>query len=274
MKKENRLVYFVSESTGITASSLGSSLLSQFPNVKFTHHQKPFINTEEKAQVLGAEFLEETLKNGMKPLVFATMIDKKINTFLESTSCHYYELFTRYVNDIGNDIGITPTPISGASHGLISPASYDSRMESINYALLHDDAMSMKNINKADVILLGVSRSGKTPTCLYLALQFGLRAANYPLTEDDFLKDDIPQTLKENRDKLVGLTIHPKRLAEIREKRRAGSQYASLKNCRTEVNHALEFFNRYGLNIFDTSSSSIEELSTRIIQAMRKAKKV
>ncbi|RTZ66944.1 MAG: phosphoenolpyruvate synthase regulatory protein [Aquificaceae bacterium] len=269
MKKENRLVYFVSESTAITASSLGTSLLSQFPDIEFIHHRKPFINTMKKAAAFADELLAETLKSGIKPLVFATMTDKEINTLLAASSCHYYELFSRYIHEIGNDLGIKPTSISGASHGLISPSSYDKRMESINYALLHDDAMSMKNINKADVILLGVSRSGKTPTCLYLALQFGLRAANYPLTEDDFLKDDIPDVLKENRDKLIGLTIHPKRLAEIREKRRAGSKYASLANCRIEINHALEFFNRYGLHVFDTSSSSIEELSTLIIQAMR-----
>jgi len=270
MKKASRTVYFVSESTGITATSLGTSLLSQFPNVEFTHHQKPFINTAEKAKELASVFSKDTRESGSKPLVFATMTDENINDIFERSSCHYYELFTRYINDIGNDIGIAATSVSGASHGLINPKSYDNRMDTVNYALLHDDAISMKNLNEADVILLGVSRSGKTPTCLYLALQFGIRAANYPLTEDDFLKDDIPQALKDNQDKLVALTIHPKRLAEIREKRRAGSQYASLANCRTEINHALEFFNRYNLKVFDASSSSIEELSTRIIQTMRK----
>ncbi|HIO93225.1 MAG TPA: kinase/pyrophosphorylase [Leucothrix mucor] len=270
MKKISRTVYFVSESTGITATSLGFSLLSQFPDVEFTHHHKPFVNTEEKAYELVEEIQKETHTSKNKPLIFATMTDIKINKILEAAPCYYYELFTRYINEISDDIGIRPTAISGMSHGLNNPKSYDNRMDIVNYALVHDDAMSMQNLNNADVILLGVSRSGKTPTCLYLALQFGLRAANYPLTEDDFLKDDIPQILKNNKEKLVGLTINPKRLAEIREKRRSASHYASRANCKTEVRHALELFNRYELNIFDTSSSSIEELSARIMQLIRK----
>jgi regulator of PEP synthase PpsR (kinase-PPPase family) len=269
MSKINRIVYFVSERTGITAESFGNSLLSQFPDVEFTQYQKPFINSLEKAQQLAKEFAEVQIKKGIKPLVFATLPDKEISKILQRASCHYYELFSHYLKNISSDIGVSPTYISGASHGLNNTKSYDKRMDIVNYTLTHDDAMTMKNISNADVILVGVSRSGKTPTCLYLALHYGMRAANYPLTEDDFQKDELPQVLKQNKDKIIALTISPKRLADIREKRRSGGLYASLGNCRTEVSRALELFNRYGLTVFDTTSSSIEELSARIAQLVK-----
>ena len=261
-----RIVYFVSDRTGITARSLGTSLLSQFPDNSFQSYQRSFINSLDKAQQLAKELSKIAGEYGLKPLVFATLPNKKISRVLEQAPCYYYELFTRYLEDISNDLGVTSTYISGASHGVNNTHSYDKRMDIVNYTLNHDDAISMKNINKADVILLGVSRSGKTPICLYLALHYGVRAANYPLTADDFQTDDIPQILKQNKHKIIGLTINPKRLADIREKRRAGSQYASLVNCRNEVSRALELFNRYRLTVFDTTSSSIEELSARIMQ--------
>lgn len=268
--KKTCIVYFVSESTGITAESLGESLLSQFPDVTFIRNQRSFINTIEKAAELAEEITRSSAENDdMEQLVFATMPDENISKVLEGAPCHYYELFTRYISEVGKDIGVLPTRRSGISHGLKNHQTYDDRMDIVNYALVHDDAMTLKNLNKADVILLGVSRSGKTPTCLYLALHYGIRAANYPLTDDDFLKDDFPQVLKDNRHKLVGLSISPKRLANIREKRRAGSDYATINQCKKETAHARELYNRYGLEVFDTTSSSIEELSAKIIQVVR-----
>lgn len=262
-------VFFISESTGITAKSLGESLLSQFPNVRFIRHHKPFLNSPEKAQKLADTFAKLSIKSGNKPLVFATMPDEEISHILNHSSCHFYELFRPYIRKISHDINVAPTHRSGISHGLINHQSYDNRMDIVNYALTHDDAMTLNDLNHADVILLGVSRSGKTPTCLYLALHFGLRAANYPLTEEDFSNDDFPLILKDNKHKLIGLTISAQRLASIREKRRTGSQYASLNKCKIEIAHALDLYNRYGLEVFDTTSSSIEELSARIIQLIR-----
>ncbi|HFC91367.1 MAG TPA: pyruvate, phosphate dikinase/phosphoenolpyruvate synthase regulator [Leucothrix mucor] len=268
MRKIKRIVYFVSERTAITAELFGNSLLSQFPDIEFSQHQKPFINSLEKAQQLAKELAEAQIKKGIKPLVFATLPAKKISKVLQQAPCHYYELFSHYLKNISNDIGVSPTHISGAIHSLKNTKSYDKRMDVVNYTLTHDDAMTMKNMSHADVILVGVSRSGKTPTCLYLALHYGMKAANYPLTEDDFQKDELPQILKQNKNKIIALTINPKRLADIREKRHSGGLYASFGNCRTEVNHALELFNRYGLTVFDTTSSSIEELSARIMQVL------
>ncbi len=270
MPKTSRIVYFVSESTGITAESLGESVLSQFPEVEFVRRHQPFLNSPEKAEELAGEIRLVSVETGRSPLVFATMPNEHITEILKSSPCHYYELFTGYVQQVSEDIGVAPSGESGMSHGLKNAHSYDDRMDIVNYTLVHDDAMTLKNLSDADVILVGVSRSGKTPTCLYLALHFGVRAANYPLTDDDFLKDDIPDILKKNQHKLVGLTISPKRLADIREKRRTGSQYAKLSKCKSELNQAQELFIRYEIPVFNTTSSSIEELSARIFQVVTK----
>ena len=265
-----RTVFFVSESTAITAESLGLSLLSQFPNVNFNKHRKPFINSETVARAFVNECELVFERDGIKPLVFATMADPAINQVIKKANCFYYEFFSRFISDIGAAIDVAPTLQSGEVHSLKNRKSYDDRMDVVNYTLLHDDAMTVKNISEADVILLGVSRSGKTPTCLYLALQFGIRAANYPLTQDDFENNDIPEILRDNKEKIVALDIGEKRLAEIRDKRRSGSEYASFNTCRVELNQARELFRRYQLPVFDTTTSSIEELSARIMQNIRR----
>jgi len=266
MTTERRAIYFVSESTGITAETLGHSLLSQFPGIKFQRHYRPFINTKEKAEELIQEFEKSREATGHLPLVFATMPEQEINSLLMQSPCHYYELYNAFLEKLGVDLHTPPAHEFGRSHGVTNGNSYDSRIDTINFALAHDDAMSMKNLKNADVILVGVSRSGKTPTSLYLALHFGMRVANYPLTEDDFERNDFPEEIIANKDKLIALTIDPKRLHEVREKRRPGSQYASLAVCRSEINKALELFQRYGLKTMDTTSSSIEELASRIIR--------
>ena len=270
MATKKQVVYFVSESTGITAESLGSSLLSQFPDVSFQRHHIPFVNTRKRAEALATEIKHHYAETKLKPLVFATMADSEIDQIISQSPCHYYELFTRLVSKIADDINVTPTHGKGLQHGLVNPQKYDKRMEVVNYALDHDDAISLNKLDEADVILLGVSRCGKTPTSLYLALQFSLRAANYPLTADNFSKDQLPQVLIDNKNKLIALTISPARLAEIRQKRRPNSLYAKLSTCQSELRQALQFYQQYQLTVLDTTARSIEELAARIIQIREK----
>lgn len=265
MDNSKYLVFFVSDSTAITAEKLGLSLLSQFPGLVSEQRNIPFVNSLNRANNLIDEFRHAKDEFGTHILVFATMPDKEINSLLEQASCHYYELFNCFVDQISRDLNITSAPESGMHHGMTDIKNYDTRMDVVNYALTHDDAISFKHIDDADVILIGVSRCGKTPTCLYLALHYGLKAANYPLTQDDFEKGDYPQVLKDNKDKLVALTISPQRLATIREKRRSGGPYSTLKTCQSEVRQALQLFKRYQLTVLDTSSRSIEELSAQIV---------
>lgn len=258
-------VYFVSDSTGITAEALGRSLLSQFPDAQFQCHHIPFINTIDKAQVFINRIKHEHTETDALPIVFATMPNLEIDLLLKQAPCHYYEVFNSFVNQLSADTKLSPVNKPGLRHALLNQKNYDLRIDIVDYALVHDDALSLQNLALADVILLGVSRSGKTPTCLYLAMHFGLRAANYPLTEDDFRRQDLPQAIKNNIDKVLALTIMPNRLSQIRQKRSPGSRYATLSECQSELRQAQKIFNRYKLEVLDTTSSSIEELATKII---------
>jgi hypothetical protein len=262
----HHIVYFVSESTAITAQTLGNSLLSQFEDVEFERHYMPYVNTVDKALELVGELVEITRENGEKPIVFATMPDKEIDALLRNAACHYYELFSGYLKQLSEAIGVSPSYRFGLSHGISNARSYDNRMDIVNYSLTHDDGMILNDLDEADIILVGVSRSGKTPTSLYLALQFGVKAANYPLTEEDFERGRFPEVLLNNRDKLVAITIDPLRLQEIREKRRPGSKYASLPYCQLEVRQAERFFSRYDLPVLDSTTRSIEELASQIVR--------
>ena len=261
-------MYFVSESTGITAEAYGQSLLSQFGDARFIKRYTPFINTREKAQALANELAHRAEAEGKKPIVFATMVDEEINTLLKHAECHYFELFDRFMPELTGALGMAPVRQSGISHGLVNPANYEARIETINYALHNDDGMRLNKFGKADVILVGVSRSGKTPTCLYLALHYGMRAANYPITEEDFEKGDLPDELLAHKKKIFALTIEPERLAAIRELRRPNSDYASLRRCYKEVQMAQDMFHRHGMTVLDSTTHSIEELASLIKKSL------
>ena len=264
-----RTVFFVSESTGITAETLGHSLLSQFPHIDFTLHQRPFIDSEKKAKALVDEINQISNNEPFKPLVFATMPETNINQILQKANCHYYEIFESYLDQIGKDLATEPTRESGLSHGLVNQKIYDARIDALNYTLKHDDAMVLKTVGEADVIIVGVSRSGKTPTSLYLALKFGIKAANYPITEDDFERNELPAVLLEHRDKLFATSIKAKRLSQIREKRMPNSNYASLANCKAEIKKAQALYEKYGLTPMDVTKQSIEELAAQIVRQLK-----
>jgi len=268
LDNSNRTVFFVSESTGITAETMGHSLLSQFPHLDFTYLQRPYVDTEKRAQRLVDEISQVSKEQGFKPLVFATMPETHINKILEEADCHYYEIFENFLDKIGHDLHTKPTRESGLSHGLVNEKTYDLRIDALNYTLKHDDAMVLKTLDKADVIIVGVSRSGKTPTSLYLALKYGIKAANYPITDSDFEKHALPEVLLDNREKLFATTIEAKRLHEIREKRRPASQYSALKNCITEIKKAQQLYDKYGLTPMDVTHQSIEELSAQIVRRL------
>lgn len=143
---------------------------------------------------------------------------------------------------------------------------YDTRIEAVNYALEHDDGMTAKNYPSADLILIGVSRSGKTPTCLYLAMQYGIKVANYPLAPEDLDRLALPNVLKCYKHKLFGLTIDPLRLHQIRQERRAHSSYSALRNCRFELKRAESLYQHAQIPSLNTTHQSIEELAANIMQ--------
>lgn len=269
INSRQRTVFIVSESTGITAETMAHSLLSQFPHLEFTYHQRSFIDSEDKARELAKEISDVGEDQGFKPLVFATMPETHINDILASANCHYYEIFESFLDKIGHDLHTEPTRESGLSHGMINSKTYDARIDALNFTLKHDDAMVLKTIDQADIIIIGVSRSGKTPTSLYLALKFGIKVANYPITEDDFERNALPQVLLDNKHKIFATSIKAKRLKQIREKRIPNSEYSSLKTCKEEIAKANKLYKKYGFEPMDVTKRSIEELAAQIIKTFK-----
>jgi regulator of PEP synthase PpsR (kinase-PPPase family) len=264
-----RTVYFVSESTGITAEALGHSLLSQFDSVDFEQIYMPYINTEARATALTRRMQEAFERDGMRPIVFATMLNDDIVAILKAGNCYYMELFERFVEPLSVELGIPPSRQSGRSHAITKPSSYTKRIDAINFAMANDDGVRPDNFRYADLVLVGVSRSGKTPTCLYLAMHYGLRPANYPITEEDFERGELPQEIWSAKDKIFGLTIDPQRLQMIREERRPGSAYASSVRCKKDIRDAQNMFKRLDVPVLNTTNQSIEEISSQILRAMK-----
>ena len=263
-----RTVFFVSDGTGITAETFGHSVLSQF-ELRFRQIRLPFIDTLDKAYDAARKINEAFAVDGKRPIVFSTLVKSDLsNVILKSNGMHM-DLIQTFVAPLEQELGVKSTHTIGRSHNIGDSEEYKNRIEAINFSLTHDDGQSHKNLSNADVILVGVSRSGKTPTSLYLAMQYGIKAANYPLIPEDFERGKMPSVLLEFKEKIFGLTITPERLSEIRHERRAGSKYAAIANCRYEVNEAETMMKREGIRWLSSTTKSIEEISTTILQEIK-----
>ncbi|HIP52905.1 MAG TPA: pyruvate, phosphate dikinase/phosphoenolpyruvate synthase regulator, partial [Chromatiales bacterium] len=228
----------------------------------------PYVDTSDKALELADRLGEIAYEEGIRPIVFSTMPKAEIREILKRAPCFYVELFDTFLGPLARELGVPPSGKTGLAHGVSNGESYDARINSIHFAIANDDGMRLDNYEEADVILVGVSRSGKTPTCLYLAIHFGLRAANYPLTDEDFDLGGFPPALLPYRNKLFGLTIDPERLHRIREQRRPGSDYAALARCKREVLLAEELFHRLGMRVLNSTTQSIEEIASQIVNLL------
>lgn len=262
-----RTVFFVSDRTGITAEILGRTLLSQFPGQDFRRRTLPFLDTLDKAERARAEINAQARHDGLRPIVFSTLIDDAIRSVILSADALCLDLFEDFIRRLEDELGMASSHTLGLTHGIGDELAYRRRMDALNYTLAHDDGVATPDYAQADVILTGVSRSGKTPTCLYLALQYGVFAANYPLTAEDLGTRKLPAVLAPHRDKLYGLTIHPERLAKIRHERRPGSRYAALDTCRQEVRAAETLFREARIPYLDTTTMSVEEIAVSILHA-------
>lgn len=263
--KARRRVFFISDRTGITAEILGRTLLTQFRDVEFHKHTLPFVDTAEKARAALKEINDYAHRETPRPLIVSTLIDDKVREIIQTADALCIDLFAGFIQKLETELGMESSHALGLTHGIGDELAYQKRIDAIHYALLHDDGLSTGNYAAAEVILVGVSRTGKTPTSLYLAMQYGIHAANYPLTPDDFERRDLPKPLQPHRDRLYGLTIHPERLARIRNERKPGSSYASLENCRKELDAANAIMKTAGLRILDTSTKSVEEIAISIL---------
>ncbi len=265
-----RTVFFLSDRTGITAEMLGNSLLTQFENIQFERVTIPFVDSEDRVADALRQVNETAAREGRRPIVISSVVDEAMSaTIRRDAQALTLDLFQVFIQPLEAELAAKSSHAAGRSHSNANGHEYFARMDAINFSQMHDDGASTRDLGKGQVILVGVSRCGKTPTSLYLALQFGVRAANFPLTPDDFVDRRLPASVAPFRDKLFGLTIQPERLREIREERRPGSKYASLDNCRNEVREAEALMVREGIPMLDTTTKSIEELATTILHKAR-----
>lgn len=264
-----RTVIFVSDGTGITAETMGHSLLTQFEGVNFRLVRLPFVDTLEKA-VSAKEAIDQVFSDtGLRPIVFTTLINSELALIVNRANGLCLSFIETFLAPLEEELGVKSTHTVGRSHGSTDSSGYKQRIEAINYTLSHDDGVTNMDLEAADVILIGVSRCAKTPTSLYLAMQFGIKAANFPLIPEDFDRKQLPGSIERYRSKLFGLTIRPERLHQIRSERRPNSNYAALENCRYEVREAEKMMRAAGVRWLDSSTRSIEEISAKIVQEIR-----
>lgn len=263
-----RTAFFISDGTGITAETLGRSLLAQFENTDIRMVTKPYIDSSEKATALVKAIESAHATDSERPIIIDTIVDQDIRDIISESSGFKVDIFSTFLKPLEEELDTHSSYSVGKTHSIGQDDVYMNRIDSVHFALDNDDGARTHQYDKADVILIGVSRCGKTPTSLYLALQFGIRAANYPLTEDDLDESGtlkMPASLAQYRHKLFGLTIDPRRLAAIRTERRPNSRYCSIDQCLQEVEQTEALFRRSKVPYIDTTRFSIEEISTRMI---------
>jgi len=261
-----RHVFFVSDRTGITAENLGETLLTQFPQVEFVRTNIPFVTSPDKAQVALARIRAAEQADGVPPLVFSTLTDTETQGIIAAGTPYVFDLFGTWIEPLETALGTQSSHTAGRMHGITDTGVYERRVNALNFALDHDDGLRPRELDQADVVLIGVSRSGKTPTCLYMAMHFHLKAANYPLNDEDLQYATLPVPLRRLRDRIYGLSIDPTQLSRIRHGRRPNSRYASRDQCRSEVAGAEALFRAEAIPYIDTSFVSIEEIATTIQQ--------
>ncbi|MGX1701213.1 pyruvate, water dikinase regulatory protein [Microbacterium sp. NPDC055357] len=263
-----RAVYFVSDSTGITAETVGSALLANFPGVEFERHTIPFVDTLEGARAVAAD-IDAAAERGASPLLFTTVKQAPLRAVLAEARAVMIDLLAGHLTELERALGTTASEQLGQYHAVGDMHRYFARMRAVEYAIEHDDGQSMRALDLADVILIAPSRCGKTPTTMYLALQYGLLVANYPITDDDYPTEGLPRTVAPYAERCFGLTTTPLRLSQVRHERRPGSHYASLEQCTLELRRAEDLYRRNRVPFLNSATKSVEEMSAVIMQTMR-----
>jgi [pyruvate, water dikinase]-phosphate phosphotransferase / [pyruvate, water dikinase] kinase len=263
-----RTVFFVSDQTGVTAETMGHSLLTQFEGLEFRQVTLPFISSVDKAVEAVRKIDATAAADGLRPVVFSTLVKGELRSVVKGSNGLFLDFFDAFMSPLEGELGVKSSEREGRAHGIADRVVYSARIDATNFALSADDGGVVADYARADVVLIGVSRSGKTPTCIYMAMQYGVFAANYPLTEDDFEHRQLPAMVRPYGSKLFGLTIEPRRLQQIRNERRPGSRYASAAQCDYEVRSAEALFQRYGVPYLNTTECSIEEIASRVIDRM------
>lgn len=255
-------VYFVSDHTGVTAEVLGHSLLARFDENTLVTRTRPFVDSLERADALVAE-----LRQLPQPvIVFSTLTDATIKQRIADSGCLHLDLFQPFIHQLETVLGRQAATRVGTAHSISNLTRYQARIDAVEFSLATDDGSNVRRYGQADVIMVGVSRVGKSPTCLYLAMQYGVRAANFPLADDDFEHVSLPEAISGHRSALFGLTIDPRRLHELRQRRRPGTGYATFERCEYEVSQAERLFRRHSVPFLDVTNVSVEEMASLVLQ--------
>jgi [pyruvate, water dikinase]-phosphate phosphotransferase / [pyruvate, water dikinase] kinase len=258
-------VFFLSDSTGISAETMGNALLIQFPDLRFERRLIPFISSVEEARKVVA-ILDRAAAGPVTPLAFSTTAVTEVREELHKSVCPLIDFFDMHMERVESILGAKGIRVAARLHGMGDVQRYNTRMQAVEFAIEHDDGQSMRALDKSDVILLAPSRCGKTPTTMYLALQHALFVANYPLVEEDFASADLPRPVRNLRDRCFGITTTPARLSQVRNERRPNSRYASLEQCSYELRQAEALYRRHRIPMTNSSAKSVEEMSTVILQ--------
>lgn len=264
-----RSIFFVSDQTGITTEAMGNALLTQFSDLEFRKELIPFVDSELKADKAIIKIQSRLIQDGVRPIVLSSIVNLKIRDKFKLEDVCFIDFFESLMPILENELGQIAKPVMGKSHGINDEGKYYQRIDAIDFSLHNDDGVTSKNYDNADVILVGVSRVGKTPTCLYLAVNYGIKAANYPLAESDLNQDKLPKSLAPYHSKLFGLTINVARLHQIRQNRIPGSSYADINTCSLEITAAERIMQQNAIPFLNTSEKSIEEIASSIMQRIR-----
>jgi regulator of PEP synthase PpsR (kinase-PPPase family) len=265
---DRRAAFFVSDSTGVTAGTLGNALLANFPAISFERHTIPFVDTEAGAENVRRE-IERAAARGAAPIVFTTVKQAELRDIVARSGAVIIDLLAGHLTEVEQALETTASEQLGQYHGVGDMERYLERMRAVEYAIEHDDGQSARALDIADVIIIAPSRCGKTPTTMYLALQYGLLVANYPLTDDDFPTDGLPRSVATYARRCFGLTTTPLRLSQVRHERRPSSRYASLEQCTLELRRAEDLYRRNHVPFLNSSTKSVEEMSAVIMQTMK-----
>lgn len=264
----SRTIFLVSDGTGITAETLGHSLMTQFEHLNTKSITIPYVNSATKAYEAVDKINNIAETSDERPIAFVTIVQPELLTIINEANAFIVDLFSTFLSPLEQELGERSSYSVGKTHAVKNNQAYRNRMEAVDYALQHDDGLRIKGYSKADVILIGVSRSGKTPSCLYMALHFGAFAANYPFTDEDLERTSLPESLRPYKNKLFGLTIDSNRLQQIRSERRPNSSYASLETCRKETGQIEAMYQHENIPYINSTACSIEEISTKVLSTI------
>jgi regulator of PEP synthase PpsR (kinase-PPPase family) len=260
-----RTAFFLSDGTAITAETLGRSLIAQFETVRFSQQSLRFVNTPERALEAQRKINETAVVDGERPVVFSTLVMPDLRSVVMQSNALYLDIFATFIDPLEQELESRSSLSLGRFHGLTDTVAYSSRIDAVDFTVSHDDGSTTKHLEQADIIIIGISRTGKTPTCLYLSLQYGIRAANFPITEDDLEHPRLPNSLVPFRDKLLALSTDARRMQQIRQERYANSRYASFEQCDYEIRQSEALYRRLGIPTLHTTLKSIEEIAATIV---------